>query len=149
MAATASSDTESLREFIRTHHVRYHVWPGAWRTGPGTLTPVGFALELAADAPHGSEHAVPGCVRCQVVFEGLHRLARAILPVSDRESIYDIGPFDAAWHGRTSPEIVLTIDVVRRGGGYDATGMCQRRCVDEMKERLRALGAKESSLVLR
>lgn len=138
------SECDRLHALVRRHHVRYHVWPEVWRTRPNQTTQVGYVIELAADAPG---EATPGCRQCQMVFADLRTIARAVLPPMDRPSQYEIEAFDAAWHGRRHPEVLLNIVVLHRSDGTAPPGDCQRRCVAEMKDRLAALGAVERSAV--
>ena len=141
MAAWTDSQRSWLRELVRQHQVRYHVGPEAWPTKGGEPLQVGYVIELAGRAPR--DHASPGCRRCGEVYLALRAIAAAVVPEAGRPSWYDIRPFDAAWHGHVRPEVILHVAVLHRHDGGAGVDDCQRRCVREMRERLRELGVTE------
>ena len=73
-------------------------------------------------------------------------IARSILPSDDRPSQYSIEPFDTAIHfsprRKMRKDIVLAIDIVRRGAFDGPIDACETRCLREMEEKLTALGAR-------
>ena len=143
MTAWTDSQRAWLQELVRHHQVRYHVGPEVWPTKDGEPRQVGYVIELAGRAPR--DHATPGCRQCDEVYLALRAIAAAVVPGPDRPSWYDIKPFDAAWHGLLRPEVILNVAVLHRHDGAAGVDECQRRCVSEMRGRLRELGVTERS----
>lgn len=73
-------------------------------------------------------------------------IAKSILPPDDLPSRYVIEPFDTAIHfsarRKMRKDIVLAIDIVHRGAFDRSIDECETHRLREMKEKLRALGAR-------
>ena len=113
----------------------------------------GFALELSGTHASGAEHPTPGCQSCQEVFAALQAIAVHILPREERDSAFEIGPYDQAIHyspaHRNRPEVTLTIRIHHRSEFDGPVDACEVRCLGEMKQRLAELGACEGQWKLR
>ena len=74
-------------------------------------------------------------------------IAKWIIPTEPRESGYDICAYDQAIHYAPSrhfrPEVCLEIGIRHRWGFDREVDACEVRCLNEMTQRLRELGARE------
>lgn len=135
-----------LTDLIQRFRVCWEVWP-EYAFVHHDRRQVGFTLELSGTHEAGVEHPTPGCSHCQRVYAALYVIAAHILPREIRPSIYDVSSYDHAIHysqvrsGR--PDISLAIGILHRGDLDSPVGECQERCLTEMKQRLRELGAHE------
>ena len=149
---TVSSPPSQLTDLVRRFQVCWEVRP-EYVFVDRERRQTGFSLELSGTHETGVEHPTPGCSRCQQVYAALHEIAAHILPREDRPSVYDVGPYDHAFHyspirdGRA--DISLTIGIFHRGDLDVSVGACQERCLAEMKQRLNELGAPERQWVSR
>lgn len=140
----ARNDVPALRDFIRQHQVCWSSRPLAVRHRQEPIQ-VGYELELKAVhcANHPPIH--PGCQECSNLYRGLKRLADAVLPPPGRPTGYEIGPVDFAWHYNpfrgSKPEVVLKIRISHREGFFAPIDDCEKRCLTEMTQALRQLGA--------
>jgi len=140
----AETSVPTLRELVRRFDVCWKVWPEPAYAG-GEKRQIGYELNLAATHESGVEHPEPGCEHCQHVFAALRDIAEWILPPATRDSQYDIGPYDQSIRyspaHRNRPDITLIIQIVHRRGFEQPVEECQNRCLEEMEQRLRELGA--------
>ncbi len=113
----------------------------------GKQRQVGFELELTGTPEPGTEHVGPGCPACRRVYAALHAIADWILPKELRPSMYEIGPYEqvlrySAVRG-SRPDVTLSVKIVHRKGFDQPVDQCEVRCLEEMKQRLKQLGACE------
>jgi len=133
-----------LKELVRQFRVCWEVWPEHIAVA-GQRRQVGFALELSGTHEPAVDHPTPGCLHCRKVFAALQVIAVYILPRDERQSMYDIEPFDSAIH--YSPrrsnrlDVFLTIRIIHREHFDRPVDACEIRCLEEMKQRLQELGA--------
>lgn len=147
--ATKSSLGESpavLCELVQRYRVCWEVWPDYLMVGRRKQQ-IGFQLELSGTHEAGVKHPTPGCQHCRRVFAALQVIAVHILPREERPSVYDIESFEPAIHyapirGNRS-EVSLTIRIGHRSHFERSVDECEVRCLEEMKQRLRDLGASE------
>ena len=145
---------ERFREIVRRHEVCYEVSP-EWAAAAGAKTQIGYRLELCGVNEHdesaGDDHPTPGCPRCRRTYDDLRKVAGWVMPKEeDRTSRYEVDPFDRAWHvapkqRHSRNEIVLTIKVLHRRGVNEPADECERRCLAEMRGRLKELGVAEGA----
>ncbi len=145
---TAQVDTKNLQELVRRFRVCWDVWPEYVVVGKETRQ-IGFELELSGTHEAGVEHAVPGCEHCQHVYAALCRIAEWILPKEERPSRYDMEPYEPSLRYSASrdfrPDVALTIRILHRTDGLAPVDACELRCLEEMKQRLREVGASQGS----
>lgn len=134
-----------LRGFVREHHVYFEVRPELVPTA-GERLKVGFELRLWAVHPKGA-HALPGCDRCRALARDLERLARAVMPPPDREARSALEPFrPALYESRVvqgADEICVIVRIFHRTEYERPVDACEERCLKEIRQALRALGARE------
>ena len=134
-----------LRGFIRAHHVYFEVRPELVPRA-GERLKVGFELWLWA-VHSKAAHALPGCARCRDLAHDLERLARAVLPPEDRETRCAIEPFRPALYEARVVQGADEICVIVRlfhGKEYERpVDACEERCLREIRQALRSLGARE------
>ncbi len=115
----------------------------------GQKRQTGFVLVLAGTHEPGVEHPEPGCQHCHNVRRALEAIARCIIPKERRDSDHDITPYDQAIHydprRQFRPEVSLQIWIRHRSGFDREVDACEVRCVREMTQRLKELGAREGS----
>lgn len=136
---------KELVDLVRRFRVCWEVWPEF--SFEGGKHKNAFALELCGTHEEGVEHPVPTCRHCRDVYNALTRIAQYILPPNDRPSRYDLSPYDQAIRypptRKNRPEVSLTITIYHRMNVHDPLDDCQTRCLNEMKGRLKDLGAFE------
>lgn len=146
MPATTALNTEELAALARRHRVCYEVWP-EYIMVRGERRQIGFTLELSGTLESDGDYPYPQWVGCQRAFAALHRIAEAILPQEKRPSLYDIGPYDQALHYSrlrgNRPDVTVPIRILHRHGFERPVDACEIRCLEEMQQRLRELGACE------
>ena len=135
-----------LCELVQRYRVCWEVWPD-YVVVAGRKRQIGFQLELSGTHERGVEHPTPGCQHCREVFAALQVIAVHILPREERPSVYQIESFEPAIHyspmRRNRPEVSLTIRITHRNHFDRPVDECAVRCLEEMKQRLRELGASE------
>ena len=150
----ASSEQKplSLAELVERYRVCWEVWPEYLSVGTERRQ-VGFQLELCGTHEPEVEHPQPGCPDCQRIFVALGAIADWILPKEKRPSTYRIGPYDQAIRyspvRRNRPDVTLTIKIIHRLGFEAPVDACEVRCLKEMQERLKELGAQERQWTVR
>lgn len=136
-----------LGELVQRFRVCWEVWPECLMVGREKRQ-VGFALELSGAHEHGVACEGPGCQHCQSVFNALLVLAVYILPRGRRPSTYKIEPYDQALHSSPAAPhrraITLTVKILHRDGFDSPVDACEVRCLEDMKQRLRELGAPQA-----
>ena len=143
VAESSESIIHQLKELSQKHRVCYEVWPETLMV-KGQKTKVGFELELYGTHAHGETKLLPGCSICVETFRDLRKIAGWIIPKEERDSYYDIEPFDHAIRERPShnlrPEVVLKIKILHKHGFDKPVDSCEERCLKEMREKLAELG---------
>lgn len=136
--------TASLQEFVQQHQVRFQSRPLTMHRLEQRVQ-VGYELELRAAHPVAHQEIHPGCPQCGKLYQGLKQLADASLPPPGRPTGYEIGPVDFAWHYSPSrnsrPEVVLKVRISHRQDFFNPIDECEKRCLAQMTEALRRLGA--------
>jgi hypothetical protein len=145
MLSTEQSSS-GLADFATRYQVCWEVWP-EYLMVAGKQRQVGFELELTGTPEPGTEHVGPGCPACRRVYAALHAIADWILPKELRPSMYEIGPYEqvlrySAVRG-SRPDVTLSVKIVHRKGFDQPVDQCEVRCLEEMKQRLKQLGACE------
>ena len=145
MVATEQTSS-ALAVLVDRYQVCWDVWPEYLMVG-GKQRQVGFELELTGTPEAGTEHVGPGCPACRQVYAALHAIADWILPREERPSRYEIGPYEQALRYSAiralRPDVTLSVKIVHRRGFDLPVDQCEVRCLEEMKQRLRQLGACE------
>lgn len=143
----ATSPPEALRQFTKQHQVCWEVWP-LHHVDPSTgMRAVGYQLELIGTHYKPAHTPGPGCNECQKVYRALREIAEWIMPKQERDSAYRIGIFDHAM--RFSPkrgfrkDVELVITIQHRMDVTDPLDECETRCLKEMEQKLRTLGARK------
>ncbi|MBI4442587.1 MAG: hypothetical protein HY649_04355 [Acidobacteria bacterium] len=140
-------NTRLLADFVELYRVCWEVWP-EYIALNGEKRQIGFVLELVGTHEPGVEHPTPGCDHCLRVFGALQAIAEYILPKETRPSRYEIEVYDQAIRyspkRRNRPDVILQIKILHRQGFERPLDECEIRCLTEMKQRLRDLGACEA-----
>ncbi len=140
-----NSVTIGLSELVKRYLVCWEVWPELLFVNRQQRQ-VGFELELCGT--HNSHRRQGGpCSGCRQVFLALHTIAEYILPPEGRASMCEIGPYKqgllySAVRGNR-PDITLSVKVLHRQGFDQSVDACEERCLEEMKTKLKQLGACE------
>ena len=135
-----------LPDFVKRYQVCWEVWP-EYLMVDGEERQVGFELELTGTPESGTDHVGPGCPACRQVYAALHSVADWILPKEERPSRYEIGPYEQALRYSavrgSRPDVTLSVKILHRRGFDQPVDQCEVRCLGEMKQRLKQLGACE------
>lgn len=141
------TDPAVLQQLVQQHQVCWEVWPLRHEDPTGGMRAVGYQLELLG-THHDPAHApAPGCDECEKVYKVLRAIAEWIMPTQERDSVYLVAVFDHAM--RLSPrrdfreDVELVISIQHRTGLTDPVDACEIRCLEEMEQKLRALGARK------
>ena len=142
-------DTEDLQRIVESHAVVYEVRPHqdiVKFRDESNLVKNGFDLTLCGTHNHGHRTMTPGCHRCVDTYRDLEAIARWIMPTERRASSYEIAAFDMALHSVRTPnrrlEVDLTVRIKHRQGWAEPIDECERRCLREMEDKLKALGVR-------
>ena len=134
-----------LRELVRQHKVCWEVWPEYHIDREEKKVQIGFELDLVGTHHQAAHPPEPGCEECVKVYDDLRRIAQWIIPKEERDSCYEIGFFDASIHyasqRRFRKDVTLSIKILHREGFDRPTDACEVRCLNEMEEKLKGLGA--------
>ena len=141
-----------LSDLVNRYKVCWEVWPEYLMVG-GKQQQVGFELELSGTHESGTEHVSPGCPACRHVYRALLSIADSILPKEERPSRYETGAYEqilrySAVRGNR-PDVTLSVKILHRRGFDQPVDPCEMRCLEEMKQRLRQLGACERQWSMR
>jgi len=138
------NEPANLAELVQRFRVCWKAWP-EYTYVRGERRQIGYELELAGTHEQGACHLEPGCDQCQQTYVALRRIAEHLLPRDDRASTYEIEPFDQAIYFRglhsNRPDVMLTVKIFHRHGYDRPVDNCEERCLREMEQRLRELGA--------
>ena len=135
-----------LRELVQRFRVCWEVGPDDTYRG-GEKQKIGFMLDLIGTHEPEIKHPDPGCEHCRRVYSALKRVAGWIIPKEERPTAYEIDPYRQAIsysHARHDrPDVTLTIRIEHRSDFDRPVDDCEVRCLNEMKQRLKELGARE------
>ena len=141
-----SDQSSVLVDLVSRYQVCWEVWPESLMVA-GKQQQVGFELELSGTHEPGTEHVSPGCPACHHVYGALLAIADWILPKEERPSRYEIGPYEQALRYSAvrgnRPDVTLSVKILHRRGFDQPVDQCEVRCLEEMKLRLKQLGACE------
>ena len=147
---TSPEELQRLSALVERFRVCWEVWP-EYIYVKHEKRQIGFSLELCGTHEAGVEHPTAGCEHCLHVIAVLHAIAAHILPRETRPSSYEIRVYDQAIHyppkRGNRPEVVLPIKILHRHGFESPVDDCEVLCLNDMKLRLRALGASEGRWV--
>ena len=136
---------EHLRDSARRHHVHFEVQPELILERD-VLTQVGYQVRVWTVHDKGA-HAMPGCVKCRELLAELDRIVQWAIPTEDRPTRIEIErPGAALYDSKEVPgsdEVALTIRLVHREAYAAPIDACERRCLQQIRERLRGLGIPE------
>lgn len=140
--------TEELQRLVQDHKVCWQVWPLRHVKPEGGMRAIGYQLELLG-THHDPEHTPdPGCNECVKVYDALKRIAGAILPSEERDSVYRVQIFDHKMRFSTRrgfrKDVQLVIAIQHRTGLTDPVDACEIRCLREMEQELIRLGARRN-----
>jgi len=137
---------EALKELVERFRVCWEALPDYYYVKKEKRQ-IGFTLELAGTHEAGVEHPLPGCPHCHKVRMALQAMADWIIPKVRRDSGYDIVPYDQSIQyeavRKFRPDVSLRIRIQHRSGFDRPVDACEVRCLNEMKQRLEELGARE------
>lgn len=140
--ALLPQELSMLEEKVRTYRVVYEITT-AERIVDGEKRAIGFDVILCGTHRDSAAHVLPGCSRCEEVYQVLKTIAQAIVPGPGRASRYSIRGFDRAFHQTPQrnlrKDIELVIEIRHREGYLKPVDACERRCLDEIKDNLRTL----------
>ena len=146
MPSTAVVNTEELAALAQRHRVCWEVWPECIVLR-GEKRQVGFVLELSGTFETDTGYPYPDWVARQRVFAALRQIAEAILPREKRLSGYEVDSDDQAFHYSrvrgSRPDVSVAIHIYHRQGFERPVDPCEIRCLKEMEQRLKELGACE------
>lgn len=143
---TTEQDPSVVKDLVQRFQVCWEAWPEYFVVGHEKRQ-IGFGLELYGTHDDGKVHTEPGCPECQHVFAALHVIAGWIVPKEIRPSTYALEPYRQSLSYSPArgnrPDVTLTIKIIHREGYERPVDACELRCLHEMEERLRHLGAPE------
>lgn len=138
-------DFERLRDSARRHHVHFEVQPELI-SERDVLTQVGYQVRVWTVHDKGA-HAMPGCGKCRELLAELDRIVQWAVPAEDRPTRIEIERPGAALYDSSevpgSDEVALTIRLTHREAYASPIDACERRCLQQIRERLRWLGIPE------
>lgn len=150
---------QALRESVQRFQVCWEALPDFYYVAvKDTLHPeakqvkkekrqIGFTLDLTGTHEEGVEHPQPGCEHCRRVWRALKAIADWIVPKEERDTDYDIAPYDQSINydpvRKFRAEVSLRICIRHRSGFDREVDACEVRCLNEMTERLKELGARK------
>jgi hypothetical protein len=139
------NEIDSLKKLVIKHKVCWELWPEYYVDAKGRKIQVGFELDLVGIHYQPDHLPSPGCDECEKVYEALRQIALWIMPHERRPSRYDIQIFDDALRYSKirdfRPDVTLAVKIVHRDGFDQSVDACEVKCLNEMEEKLRTLGA--------
>ena len=140
-----SSTIDEVKELVAQHTVCYEVYPDRLLVR-GELRTVGYEVQLLGSHARGSTRMTPGCELCASTFRDLRRIAEWKIPPDERDSKFEIVPFDGALHMATRhglrPEVALSVTIEHRRGFDAPLDECESRCLRDVELRLNEVGAR-------
>jgi len=137
----------ALRQLVEQHEVCREIWLLRHVDPASGARTVGYQLELLGTHHEPAHTPDPGCDEWLRVYEALRQIAAWILPKQERGSVYLVGVFDHPM--RLSPQrgfrkdVELVISIQHRAGFTKPVDECEIRCLQQMEQSLRALGARK------
>ncbi|MBI2841485.1 MAG: hypothetical protein HYX75_24480 [Acidobacteria bacterium] len=102
-------------------------------------------LEISGWLGPNARASEPGGNDSRHVFRSLRNIANTVLPKEPRPSAWEVGYFQPAIHHSPvrdyRPDVTLMITIVDRDDFARPVDACEVRCLAEIQERLRILGA--------
>jgi len=148
-ASCPDEECKRIQELVRRHRVCWELWPEYHIDREGKRIQIGFELNLIGVHDHPERIIEPGCPECVNIYEDLSRIAHWIIPKEERDTLYEIGVFDASIHyssqRRFRPDVILTIKILHREGLDRPTDSREVQVLKEMEEKLEKLGARKGS----
>lgn len=145
-SASAAEVASAIREIVRSRRVHFEVQPEVVVRG-GDRLKVGYELRLWAVHAKGAR-ALPGCGKCRALLDDLRTVAANVLPADARPTRCSIEPPAAALYGSSviegADEVGITVRLVHRFDYERPIDACEERCLREIRQRLKALGAREA-----
>jgi hypothetical protein len=146
-----NSAPSNLKELVQCFRICWEALPDYYYVNKEKRQ-TGFTLELTGTHEQGVEHPQPGCEHCRKVWRALKAVGDWVIPREERDSDYDIGPFDQSIHydvgRRFRPDVSLRIWLRHRSGFDRPVDACEVRCLNEMTQRLKELGVRKGKWVL-
>ena len=146
IAEAPATDTGRIKDLVQRYKVCFESYP-VWHVPPGGgKVAIGYELDLIGTPDHVQHPPTPGSEDSTPVLQSLLEIAASILPADDREGCTVIEPVEPAIHfsprRKMRPDIVLIIEIVH-GHPFDLPiDAGETRCLREMKEKLKELGAR-------
>lgn len=142
---TATPTVDEVKRLVEEHTVCFEVYPDRLLVS-GEPRTVGYEVQLLGTHAHGSTRLTPGCEVCGRTFRDLRVIAEWVLPRDERDSRYEIQPFDGGLHMATGeglkPEVALSV-MIEHKLGFDAPlDDCESRCLRDIEARLNEVGAR-------
>jgi hypothetical protein len=135
-----------LKESVEKFQVCWEVLPDRYPL-KNEIRQIGYVLELTGTHEAGVEHPSPACVHCRHIWRALEGIAHWIIPKEYRETECDVAAFDQSIQynpDRTfRPEVSLRIRLIHRSGFDRPVDGCEVRCLNEMKDKLSEIGARD------
>lgn len=139
---------QALRDIARKRQVCFDAFREQVGFQVAGSRTVGYELVLSGIHAQVSHPPQPGCDLCRDVYEDLKEIAEWILPKDHRASFYEIEPYRpvirATRKRKLREEVSLSIKILHRDHYQDPIDKCETRCLVEMEERLKQIGACES-----
>jgi hypothetical protein len=144
-AGNDSSVLSKLKELVERFQICWEALPDYYYVKKEKRQ-IGFTVELTGTHERGVEHPEPGCQHCHHVRLALQEIADWVVPKEKRDSDYDIVPYDQSIQfnavRKFRPDVSLRIWIRHRSGFDREVDACEVRCLNEMKQRLKELGAR-------
>ena len=138
---------EELRDVVRKRQVCFDAFRERVGFQVASSRAVGYELVLSGIHAQGSHPPQPGCDLCRDVYDDLKKIAEGILPEEHRASFYEIEPYRpvirATRKRKLRGEVSLSIKILHRDHYEDPIDKCETRCLVEMEDRLKQIGACE------
>jgi len=144
--ADAENTQRRLRELVERFEVCWEALADCYYVKK-QIRQIGFQLELTGTHEEGVERPSPGCERCRRVWRALKMIADWVIPKEIRDSDYDVYPFEQTIQynrkRKFRPEVSLSIWIRHRSGFDREVDACEERCLNEMMQKLREIGARK------
>jgi hypothetical protein len=143
VAESPHLEAKTIPPIARAYRVTYEDAP-AYRVVAGERRAVGFELTLSGTPAQPVQGFSPMSVHCLEVLDGLHRIARALLPACDASSRCRLRAFDHAFHMSAArafrSDIQVVVEIRHPRHHLRPVDDEERRALDEMKRRLARYG---------
>ncbi len=140
-------NVQELRDIVRKRQVCFDAFRERVAFKHSGSAAVGYELVLSGIHAQGSHPPQPGCDLCRDVYEDLKKIAEWIVPQEHRPSFYKIEPYRpvirATRKRKLRQEVTLSVRILHRDHYEDPIDKCETRCLLEMEERLKQIGACE------